>query len=131
SRTSPSPRGRGIVARIVIFGGTGYAGSAIGREAAARGHNVTTVSRRASGAPASGARHVSGSVLDGGFRSRTVDVADVVLVALTPRGDMADRLRPAVAELAAEAAAAGVRLGVVGGAGSLQLSEGGPRLVDA
>ena len=43
---------------------------------------------------------------------------------------MEGRLRPAIAELAAEAAAAGVRLGVVGGAGSLQQSEGGPLVMD-
>ena len=53
-----------------------------------------------------------------------------MVVAISPRGDMADAMRPAVAELATAAAAAGVRLGVVGGAGTLHVSEGGPRLLD-
>jgi putative NADH-flavin reductase len=44
---------------------------------------------------------------------------------------MEKRLRPALAQLASEAAAAGVRLGVVGGAGSLLVAEDGPTLVDS
>jgi putative NADH-flavin reductase len=43
---------------------------------------------------------------------------------------MADQLQPTAAALAEEAALTGVRLGVVGGAGSLLATEGGPRLVD-
>ena len=52
------------------------------------------------------------------------------MVAAAPRGDMADSLRGGIADLAAEAAAAGVRLGAIGGAGALQVAEGGPRLFD-
>lgn len=43
---------------------------------------------------------------------------------------MAGRVRDAVAALAAEADAVGVRLGVIGGAGSLRVAPEGPRLVD-
>jgi len=117
--------------RIVVFGGTGYAGSAIAREAASRGHSVTTVSRGEPERPIAGATHVVGSVLDGELRSRLVGDADDVVFALAPRGDMADLLRPAAAAVAVDVAAAGARLGVVGGAGSLRRSEDGPRMVDS
>jgi putative NADH-flavin reductase len=43
---------------------------------------------------------------------------------------MAETLRGGIAALAAEATAAGVRLGAIGGAGSLHVAEGGPRLFD-
>jgi uncharacterized protein len=41
------------VSRITVIGGTGYAGSAIVAEAAARGHQVTALSRSLPGAPGS------------------------------------------------------------------------------
>jgi hypothetical protein len=118
------------MARISILGGTGYAGSAIAREAARRGHAVSSYSRRLPGDRIDGVEYVAGSVLDRSVRARALDGADVVVVALAPRGDMADQMHPAVAALTEDAAAAGVRLGVVGGAGSLHVAEGGPRLVD-
>ena len=39
------------MARITVIGGTGYAGSAIVAEAAARGHHVTALSRSLPDAP--------------------------------------------------------------------------------
>lgn len=52
--------------------------------------------------------------------------ADVVVGALSPRGALDGKLREVYAKVARLAEAAGGRFGVVGGAGSLQVSEGGP-----
>ncbi len=118
------------MASITIFGGTGYAGSAIAREAVARGHAVTVVARKAPADPIEGVAYVTGSALDPAVRAAALDGADVAISTLAPRGDMAGKVREVDAALATEAAASGVRLGVVGGAGSLFVAEGGPRLYD-
>jgi putative NADH-flavin reductase len=118
------------MARISVFGGTGYAGSNIAREAVRRGHQVTSISRTPPDERVDGVEYLQGSLLDAADRARALDGADVVVVAAAPRGDMADTLRGAVADLASEAAAAGVRLGAIGGAGALRVTEGGPRLFD-
>lgn len=56
----------------------------------------------------------------------------MVVSALSPRGDMADleAFRALIASVARLAREKGVRLGVIGGAGSLLVAEGGPKLVD-
>ena len=118
------------MARISVFGGTGYAGSNIAREAARRGHQVTSVSRTQPAERVDGVEYVQGSLLDATDRANALDGADVVIVAAAPRSDMAETLRDGIAALAAEAAEAGVRLGAIGGAGSLQVADGGPRLFD-
>jgi putative NADH-flavin reductase len=118
------------MARISVFGGTGYAGSSIAAEAAQRGHSVTAVSRTVPAQPVDGVDHLQGSLLDPDTRAKVLANSDVVVVSVAPRGDMAGRVAPGIAELAAEAAQTGVRLGVIGGAGSLDVAEGGPRLFD-
>jgi uncharacterized protein len=118
------------MARISVFGGTGYAGSNIAREAVRRGHQVTSISRNLPEERVEGVTYLQGSLLDAADRATALDGADAVVVAAAPRGDMADTLRGGIAGLAAEAAAAGVRLGAIGGAGALQVAEGGPRLFD-
>ena len=70
-------------------------------------------------------------MLDPGVVRRAAEGADVVFEALSPRGDMADRVGPVFAELVDAAEKAGCRLGVLGGASSLLVAEGGPRLIDA
>lgn len=117
--------------RISVIGASGYAGSHIVEAAAARGHEVTGFSRGEVAEQIAGVRYERGSLLSTEDRARALDGADVVVVAASPRGDMAGNLRPVIAELAKEAAEAGVRLGVIGGAGSLQVSEGGPLVVDS
>jgi uncharacterized protein len=118
------------MARISVFGGTGYAGSNIAREAARRGHQVTSISRNLPDEQTDGVTYVQGSLLDATDRAKALDGADVVVVAAAPRGDMAETLRGGIADLSAEAAEAGVRLGAIGGAGALQVTAGGPRLFD-
>lgn len=118
------------MARIGVLGGTGYAGSNVVAEAARRGHSVTSVSRNAPEQPVDGVDHLQGSILDADTRAKILAAADVVVVAVAPRGDMTGRVEPGIAALAAEAERAGVRIGVIGGAGSLHVAEGGPRLFD-
>lgn len=118
------------MARISVFGGTGYAGSNIVTEAAQRGHTVTSVSRNLPEQRVDGVDHVEGSLLDADTRAKVLADSDVVVVTVAPRGDMEGRVAPGIAELAAEAERAGVRIGVVGGAGSLHVADGGPRLFD-
>jgi putative NADH-flavin reductase len=118
------------MARIAIFGGTGFAGRHIAAEAVQRGHEVWSITRKAPTDPVPGVDHRTGSLLDADDRARALEGADVVVVATAPREDMAQPMRGAVADLAAQADRAGVRVGVVGGAGSSLLSEGGPKLAD-
>ncbi|PFG44164.1 hypothetical protein ATJ88_2882 [Isoptericola jiangsuensis] len=118
------------MARIVVIGGTGFAGEHIVREAASRGHDVTSLSRSLPTEQVDGVRYTTGSVLDDADLTTALDGADVVVATVSPRGDMAGQVRPAYARLAELATGRDVRLAVVGGAGSLQVAPGGPRLVD-
>lgn len=118
------------MARITVLGGTGYAGAAIAAEAARRGHEVTAVNRSAVEAPVSGVEYVTGSVLDADLLASVADGRDVVVVALSPRGDMAGKVEPIVETLIARLAGTPTRLGYVGGASSLHVEAGGPRLWD-
>ena len=118
------------MARITVLGGTGYAGHHIVTEAAARGHEVTSYSRSEPTEKVDGVTYVAASVLDENVLAEAVAGADVVFETISPRGEMADELEGVVARLIALAADAGVRLGVLGGAGSLRVAPEGPRLVD-
>jgi uncharacterized protein len=120
----------GPMVRITVLGGTGYAGAAVVAEAARRGHTVTSFSRRLPAQPADGAAYVNGSLLDPQTLVSAVTDADVVFETISPRGDMEGKLEGLVAQLIALADGAGVRLGVLGGASSLLVAEGGPRLFD-
>lgn len=119
------------MAKIKVLGGTGYAGSHVVREAVKRGHAVTSYSRSLPADPVSGAEYVTGSALERSFLAQVVADADVVVEALSPRGEMVGKVEGVVAELAALALEAGVRVGVVGGAASLLVAPGGPKLMEA
>jgi len=118
------------VARIVVIGGTGYAGTHIAREAAGRGHRVTVISRNAPGTPIDGVEYVQGSVLDLAGLGDVFDGADAVVSALSPRGDMENSVLDALRGLIEKLTGTKTRIGVVGGAGGSLVSEGGPRLFD-
>lgn len=118
------------MSRIVVLGGTGYADAAIVTEAAKRGHEVTAVSRTQPAEPVEGVTYVTGSVLDSDLIAATIAGSDVVVSGLSPRGDMEGKLEGAFDELARLVDGTGTRLGHVGGASSLLVSEGGPRLWD-
>jgi len=118
------------MARISVVGGTGYAGGAVVREAARRGHRVTSVSRREPSERLAGVDYLIGSALDPEVLASAVDGHDVVIEAVSPRGDMAGKEEALVDRLIELTAGTGTRLGVIGGASSLLVAEGGPRLFD-
>ncbi len=118
------------MARISVLGGTGYGGAHIVRAAAERGHTVISYSRSAPTDPVDGVTYVAGSVLDEGVLRQSVTDVDVVFDALSPRGELEGKLEGVVEQLAMLASDVGVRLGVLGGASSLHVSPGGPRLFD-
>ncbi|MDR6867562.1 putative NADH-flavin reductase [Microbacterium resistens] len=118
------------MARIVVIGGTGYAGRHIVQEAVSRGHDVVSVSRSVPADPVEGATSVQGSVLDLDALGDVFAGADAVVSALSPRGDMEDAVLGALRDLIATLAGTSTRLGVVGGAGGSLVAPGGPRLFD-
>ncbi|MGN8244619.1 NAD(P)-dependent oxidoreductase [Cellulomonas soli] len=118
------------MARIKVLGGTGYTGGNIVREAARRGHQVTSYSRNAPAEPVEGVTYVTGDATDSALLQQVVTDADVVIEALAPRGPLAGAVRGVVAELTAAVQGTGTRLGVIGGAGSLHVAPGGPRVYD-
>lgn len=118
------------MARISVLGGTGYAGSAVVREAAKRGHDVTAVSRTAPEVPVPGVTYVAGSVLEPEVLRQAVEGVDVVFEALSPRGDMVGKVQAVIDDLIRLADEAGVRLGALGGVSSVLVAPEGPRLFD-
>lgn len=118
------------MSRITILGGTGYAGSAVLAEAAARGHEVTSFSRSLPAEPVPGVRYVQGEATDDAALSSVVSGSDVVVAALAPRGPLAGSFRDVYRTVARLADAAGARLFVVGGFSSLRPAPGAPRFVE-
>ena len=116
---------------IVIFGGTGYAGGNIAREAVKRGHTVISYSRH--GAPATpdeGVDYRTGSLADAATVTTAVEGADELVIAVHGADVDGQPLVDLVPALIQIAIAAGVRLSFVGGAGSSLVSPDGPRLLD-
>jgi len=117
------------MSRIIVIGGTGYAGSAIVAEAAARGHEVTALSRSLPADHVPGVKYVQGDATDEAALSSAVSGADVVVGALAPRGPLTGPFRDVYRAIARLADAAGVPLFVVGGFSSLRPAAGAPRFV--
>lgn len=113
--------------KITVVGGSGYAGSAIVREAAKRGHAVTSVSRSIPQATTDGVAYVAADALDGPL---PLGEADVVVGALSPRGDNVGTLARAYRRLARQAESAGARLVLVGGFSCLRREPGAPRMIE-
>ncbi|MFJ4254941.1 NAD(P)-dependent oxidoreductase [Microbacterium sp. NPDC090003] len=118
------------MSRIVVLGGTGYAGHHIAAEAVSRGHEVVAVSRSVPTDAVEGVAYIQGSVLDLAPLAGAFAGADAVVSALSPRGDMEDRVLDALEGVARQLSGTGTRLGVVGGAGGSLVAPGGPRLFD-
>lgn len=120
------------MARIVVLGGTGYAGSNIVAAATAKGHQVVSYSRNLPYTPTAGVDYRTGDISDNTLLAAAIKGADVVISALSPRGALegAGVLRAIEAKIAHAAKDAGVRFGVIGGAGSLLVAEGGPALAE-
>jgi uncharacterized protein len=119
------------MATIAIFGGTGYAGGAIRDEALRRGHTVISISRREDEvAGRAGLIARAGNLHDPALVDHMAVEADVLVAAIPASAQDGIRLADAVPMLAKASAEHGTRLGVVGGAGSLHVTEDGPRVVD-
>ncbi|MBS7537681.1 NAD(P)-dependent oxidoreductase [Ancylobacter lacus] len=114
--------------KITVVGGTGYAGSAILREAAKRGHAVTAISRSVPAETVEGVTHVAADLLRD---TLPLGEADVVVGAVSPRAENAGTLAKAYAGLAGQARQAGARLVLVGGFSCLRRTAGGPRMIEA
>jgi hypothetical protein len=115
---------------VAIFGGTGYAGGAIAAEAARRGLKVISISRSPGDVPP-GVEARQGSVHDAALVEQVAAEADVVVVSIRHEaGDDGVGLSDAIPGLTAAIARHGKRLGWVGGAATLLVTEGGPRLLD-
>lgn len=117
------------MSHIVVIGGTGYAGSAIVAEAAARGHQVTALSRSRPDAPIPNVTYVQGDATDEATLSAAIEDADVVAGAYAARGPQASSFRDAYRTIARVADAAGVPLFIVGGHSSLRPAPGADRFV--
>ncbi|MGE9783951.1 NAD(P)-dependent oxidoreductase [Janibacter sp. G368] len=115
---------------IVIFGGTGYAGGNIAREAVSRGHQVVSYSRTAPAEQAEGVEYRTGSLTDDTVLAQAAADADDLVVATHGADVGGSPLVDHVARLTSAAIEHGARLSFVGGAGSLHVAKGGPRLVD-
>jgi putative NADH-flavin reductase len=118
------------MARISVLGGTGYTGGALVAEALRRGHQVTSVSRSEPEERLDGVSYLIGSALDPDVLERAVEGQDVVIESVSPRGDMVGQEERLVDQLIDLTPRTGTRLGVIGGASSLLVEEGGPRLYD-
>jgi len=117
------------VSRITVIGGTGYVGSAIVAEAAARGHQVTALSRSLPAAPIPNVTYVQGDATDEATLAALIKGADAAVGALAPRGPLAGSFRDVYRTIARLADAAGVPLFVVGGYSSLRPAPGADRFV--
>jgi len=115
--------------QLVIFGGTGYAGSNIAREALRRGHQVASYSRHAPQEPVDGVDYRIGSVTDPEIVQQAASDADQLVIALRA-SEIDGGLASHVPTLAQAAIAHHTRLSFVGGAGSSLVSPDGGRLVD-
>jgi putative NADH-flavin reductase len=116
------------MAVIVVFGGTGFTGRNIVREAASRGHDVISVSRSEPAERLEAVRYETGSAEE--VATRVVPGADAVVATLSPRGDMAGRLVEVYGELARASGEAGARYLQIGGFSSLRPAPGQPRFVE-
>lgn len=112
---------------IAIIGGTGYTGANLAREAAGRGHSVISWSRHQPKEPIEGVRYETGDAADA---VSIIDGADVVIAALSPRGDLEGKLFGHYQAYAAAAARAGAMFVAIGGFSSLRPAPDQPRFVE-
>jgi len=117
------------MSKFVVYGGTGYAGSRIVAEAAGRGHQVTAVARNIADAPPiDGVTYVAGNFYDSAQMLELTKGAEVLISAIHAAGSDGESILDALPSLVEIAQANGVRLGIVAGAGSLFVSEGGEQV---
>src|SRR4051794_6237077 len=114
------------MSNIVIFGGTGYAGGAIAREAAARGHQVTSYSRHLPASPLEGVTYRTGSLTDPVVLTEATQGVDEIVVATHGADVDGKKLVELVPSLIDAATGTGARLSFLGGAGNPLFPVGNP-----
>lgn len=119
------------MSKTLIVGATGFTGTNIARELLSRGHEVVGLARHPEANKVSEVTVFEGSVTDEAALDAALDGVDTVILA-TRHGEIVPGAETStiVAPLAEKLGTRGIRLGVIGGAGSLFVSEGGPRLLD-
>lgn len=119
--------------RIVVLGGTGYAGAHIVNSAVLRGHEVSSLSRNPAANEIGGVTYLYGDAADRAVLADSVARAEAVALALSPRGGLAraGALRTVYANASDLASEKALRLGVVGGAGSLLVAREGPTVAES
>ena len=115
------------MSQIVVFGGNGYAGEHIVREAVIRDHDVICVSRSIVESPVPGARYIVGSIYDANLLNQLANTADVFISAV-PSKSGEHALPEGLSTIIEACTANNTRFGVVGGAGSLLVEDGGQEL---
>ncbi|MEZ2390972.1 NAD(P)-dependent oxidoreductase [bacterium RCC_150] len=113
--------------KIAIYGATGMVGSEIVNESLSRGHEVTAISR--SGKEVAGANSVAADLGDGPSFAEIAKEHDAVVLATGPSRTGGDHGEWLAAMDSAYSNAAGTRLLIVGGAGTLEVD--GVRLLDS
>ena len=120
------------MSKVVVVGATGYTGTNICRELVERGHEVIAVARDTSRLMLDEVTPIEFDLEDTAKLAEVARGADAVILAVPHRAvrEGGPVLADIITDVAAATAATGTRLGVVGGAGSLFVAEGGPRLFD-
>ncbi len=117
--------------KIALYGGNGYAGEAIRAEALRRGHDVAVLSRTAKAASDDAAAQTKvGDIHDALSIDEVTLDSDVVIVSIPGYEIDGKKVADAIPALLEAAARNDARIGVVGGSGTLKVSEGGARLMD-
>ena len=111
------------MSRVVIIGGTGYAGGNIAREAASRGYEVISYSRNVPAQPLEGVEYRTGSMASPEVLAAAAAEADHLVVAVHGADVDGAPLLTYVPPLIEAARTNGVRLSFVGGAGSAVVAE--------
>ncbi|MDP2013916.1 MAG: NAD(P)H-binding protein, partial [Actinomycetota bacterium] len=105
------------------------AGSRIVAEAAGRGHEVTAVARNVADAPAiHGVTYVAGDFYDAELMRDLTKDADVMVSAIHAHSADGSSILTALPTLIEVAQRNGARIGIVAGAGSLYVAEGGEQV---
>jgi putative NADH-flavin reductase len=118
--------------KIALFGASGTIGQRIAQEALRRGHQVTAIVRDPAGIQISDPQLTvtQGNVLDLANVAQVAAEHDVVVSAISPKGQSLQMLTDAAQSLLEGVKrAGGKRLIIVGGAGSLEVAPG-VRLID-
>ena len=112
---------------LTVFGGSGYAGSAVVAEAIDRGFIVNSISRKQPENSLPGVNYLAHDLTEG---VPTLDGTDVIVAALSPRGSNVGKLPSIYRAIAAEAKRISARLIIVGGFSSLRPEAGAARFAE-